>query len=187
MDQLQQIKISLLLSFQKLKFYEVITEDKSGIQNQRISVTASLDLSYPCQRTHIPSWRSFRQAWRGFEIDTGLHTMSIYSAIIRRIYHNTEGHCSVTAVLHRSSGLAENTFLFMAQNLKESKHMILNKYCRSLHQQHKDLYFCFFKTQGLNTCLQNMCSSGDTEHKVLGMLTGLLSSLASSLLPEPLS
>lgn len=45
MDQLQQIKISLLLSFQKLKFYEVITEDQSGIQNQRISATASMDLS----------------------------------------------------------------------------------------------------------------------------------------------
>lgn len=113
--------------------------------------------------------------------------MSIYSAIIRRIYHNTEVHCSVTAVLHRSSGLAENTFFFTAQNIKESKHMILNKYCRSLHQQHKDLYFCFFRTQSLNKCLQHMCSSGDTEHKVLGMLTGLLSSLASSLLPEPLS
>lgn len=31
MDPLQQIKINLLLPFQKLKFYEVITDDKSGI------------------------------------------------------------------------------------------------------------------------------------------------------------
>lgn len=147
MDRLQQIKIGLLLPFQKLKFYEVITDDKSGIQltweSQNICNSQFGPLILAKQLTSLPEVLSAKP-------EEALKLIQVYIQWV--FIAQLSGGFIVTlkgtvqllsAVLHRSSGLAETTFFFVAQNLKESKHMTLNKYCRSLHQQHKDL--CFFK------------------------------------------
>lgn len=95
MDWLQQIKISLLHPFQKLKFYEVISDDKSGIrltwESENICNSQSGPLLSLPNNPHPPSWSPFWWAWKDFDIDTGLHTQSIYSSIVRRIYCNPQG------------------------------------------------------------------------------------------------
>lgn len=112
MDWLQQIKISLLHPFQKLKFYEVISDDKSGIQltweSENICTSQSGPLLSLPNNPHHPSWSSFWWAWKDFDIDTGLHTQSIYSSIVRRIYCNPKG--SVTGS-SQVQGLSRNHFV----------------------------------------------------------------------------